>query len=812
MPISFTGNYSQNVVAATDLSLESEARPEISWQPLWRELDLVFGLAVDGGGAQTLLNPANFATLPRAGVQLADVTVLGSDGGDRIFAGVGSLIDGAGGSDELFNIDSQGNNLLIGGDGADRLFLRAVNDRVIGGQLFRDATAFGLSPFTALVDRERDSFLIDAADPGNDGSLQILDYEPGIDALLINGTTPEGNWAAVRQQLQQMNIAINAAPQLSATPVVIGLNPGDNHTQDLSSFGFDLDTDKLELLKFSGPDWISTSGTTVKASVPTTLTADQLASIALLMGFSDGKAISTFTAKLILNAAPTKLELTNAISSLAENTNTTSRIKLADLAITDDALGTNTISLSGPDSASFEVVGSTLFLKAGTSLNFEAKTSYTTTISVSDPALTDSTPASAAFSLAITDINEAPTTSGIPNIAAVENEAARTVQLSSAFSDPDTYDKQLTFGIAQNSNPGLINASIAPGTDALLIDFTKNKSGSGTIEVRATDSGSNSISARFTVFVAPADANKDGIPDKDQANVIPISTPNQSFATFVSEASGPIPSVNAISNPDPTTAPTGVDFNQGFYSVDYNGLKPGASTILTLYLPEGSTANSYWKYGPVNTGGSNQWYDFSFDPATNTGAKFRDINGDGQNEILLHFTDGLRGDNDLTVNGSIADPGAPAFDPRRNQEPSPGIRLRATRKRDVLTGTPEDDTFIFPAFQSTSTKRKPRYDRVTNFEQGDRILIPRFKENVMGTSDDSMIPNSRGSAKRLGYNAINKALGEGFRGKSIAAFNVERFDGTFVAINAKRPGFDRHDMLIFLDGYNIGTDGPILLA
>jgi len=54
------------------------------------------------------------------------------------------------------------------------------------------------------------------------------------------------------------------------------------------------------------------------------------------------------------------------------------------------------------------VIGSALFLKAGTALNFEAKPSLAVSVSASDPSLPGSTPVSAAFALAISDVNEAP--------------------------------------------------------------------------------------------------------------------------------------------------------------------------------------------------------------------------------------------------------------------------------------------------------------------------------------------------------------------------------------------------------------------
>jgi len=113
------------------------------------------------------------------------------------------------------------------------------------------------------------------------------------------------------------------------------------------------------------------------------------------------------------NRPPTAVELANAIASLAENTNTSSRIKLADIAISDDAFGSNSISLQGVDAAAFEVIGTALFLKAGTSLNYEIKTSYAVTVSVGDTTLAGSSPVSTAYSLAVTDVNDAPVFSAL---------------------------------------------------------------------------------------------------------------------------------------------------------------------------------------------------------------------------------------------------------------------------------------------------------------------------------------------------------------------------------------------------------------
>jgi hypothetical protein len=110
-----------------------------------------------------------------------------------------------------------------------------------------------------------------------------------------------------------------------------------------------------------------------------------------------------------VNEAPTALSFTDAKTSLAENISTTSRIKVANIVVTDDALGAEALSLAGADSSKFEIVGSELFLRAGVILDFEAKASYAVTINVNDPAVGGSIDISRPFALSVTNVNEAPT-------------------------------------------------------------------------------------------------------------------------------------------------------------------------------------------------------------------------------------------------------------------------------------------------------------------------------------------------------------------------------------------------------------------
>jgi hypothetical protein len=176
--------------------------------------------------------------------------------------------------------------------------------------------------------------------------------------------------------------------------------------------------------------------------------------------------------------------------------------------------------------------------------------------------------------------------------------------------------------------------------------------------------GSNTDSDGVTNAVeagAPngGDGNSDHIPDSQQDNV--TSLPNavdQQYVTIVSPAETALENVSATANP-PEDAPTGVEFPVGFFEFTVSGLTAGGSTTVTLLLPAGHTFGTYYKYGPEPGPGNEtpHWYEFLWDGTpTGTGAEIL------PDRIILRFVDGLRGDSDLTVNGQIHDPGAPAID------------------------------------------------------------------------------------------------------------------------------------------------------
>jgi Domain of unknown function (DUF4114) len=103
------------------------------------------------------------------------------------------------------------------------------------------------------------------------------------------------------------------------------------------------------------------------------------------------------------NLAPTGINFTNSLASIASTTSTATAVKVADLSAIDDGLGTNVFTLAGADAASFQITGNSLFLKAGTVLNPTTKPSLGITVNVDDAAVGTTTPdATKAFTLAVT--------------------------------------------------------------------------------------------------------------------------------------------------------------------------------------------------------------------------------------------------------------------------------------------------------------------------------------------------------------------------------------------------------------------------
>ena len=142
------------------------------------------------------------------------------------------------------------------------------------------------------------------------------------------------------------------------------------------------------------------------------------------------------------NLAPS-VEVTPVVTEIAENAVLDAPLKVADIVLTDDGVGDNVLGLDGDDAGLFEIVttngASELFLEAGTSLDFETAAQLDVTVTVDDTAMDGTPGASAGFSLAVTDVNEAPTVTVTPVVTSLPEDAdtAAAIVIATVVVDDD---------------------------------------------------------------------------------------------------------------------------------------------------------------------------------------------------------------------------------------------------------------------------------------------------------------------------------------------------------------------------------------
>ncbi|MCU0884809.1 MAG: cadherin repeat domain-containing protein [Beijerinckiaceae bacterium] len=138
-----------------------------------------------------------------------------------------------------------------------------------------------------------------------------------------------------------------------------------------------------------------------------------------------------------VNEAPTAAVLANPALVLQENSVIPpGGVKVGDIAITDDALGTETLALAGPDAGFFQIVGTELFF-VGPSPDFEAKASYQVTVLVDDVTVGATPDLSLNITVSISDLNEGPSALTLAGPRLVAENATGAVIGAVSVTDPD---------------------------------------------------------------------------------------------------------------------------------------------------------------------------------------------------------------------------------------------------------------------------------------------------------------------------------------------------------------------------------------
>ena len=203
------------------------------------------------------------------------------------------------------------------------------------------------------------------------------------------------------------------------------LAPGESCTYPGTDAEFSvLNNGSGQFLFFTSGNNITIRNTTING-VSYTLVANKLAS-----GSWEIEELADSEAPGTTNTAPTFTDGASTTRSVAENTASGQHIGRA-VSATDADNDTLTYTLGGTDAASFGIDATTGQLKTKAALDYETKTTYTVTITVSDGNLTDTI----AVTINVTDVTE--------NSAPVFTEGAsttRTVELPPKPENPGDMD------------------------------------------------------------------------------------------------------------------------------------------------------------------------------------------------------------------------------------------------------------------------------------------------------------------------------------------------------------------------------------
>ena len=262
--------------------------------------------------------------------------------------------------------------------------------------------------------------------------------------------------------------------------------------------------------QLSGTDAASFSidSNTGQLKTSATVNYETKSSYTVTVTVTDGSSTDTITVTINVtdaNDAPQFTDGANTTRSIAENTDASSNIGDA-VAATDEDDDTLTYTLGGNDAASFSIVSTSGQLQTKAALNYEAKSSYAVTISVTD---NNGGSASINVTINVTDANDAPVFSDGENTTrSIAENTASGADIGTAVTatDADT-DNTLTYtlGGTDAESFSIVSTSGQLQTKAAL-DYETKTSYTVTVSVSDGEGGSDSITV--TINVTDEDENR----------------------------------------------------------------------------------------------------------------------------------------------------------------------------------------------------------------------------------------------------------------------------------------------------------------
>ena len=221
---------------------------------------------------------------------------------------------------------------------------------------------------------------------------------------------------------------------------------------------------------------------------------------------SDGNLTETITVtinvtnlnEVVTQNAPVFSEGTSTTRSIAENTSSGTNIGSAITATDTDAGTTLVYLISGTDASSFSIVSSTGQLKTNAALDYEAKSSYTVTVTASDGNLTDTI----TVTINVTNANDAPIfDDGTTTTRVVGEEVDIGTNVGAPILASDQDKDILTYSLGGTDAVSFtIDSSTGQLKTGVELDFDTKRTYSVTVTVRDDDT-SNSLTDTITVTI-----------------------------------------------------------------------------------------------------------------------------------------------------------------------------------------------------------------------------------------------------------------------------------------------------------------------
>ena len=327
---------------------------------------------------------------------------------------------------------------------------------------------------------------------------------------------------------------VNEAPSFATNTATRSIAENTASGEDIGAAVVATDPDADDTLTYSlgGTDVDSFSIVNTNGQLRTNVALDHetKASYSVTVTATDSDNLSDTTTVTItvtnVNEAPNFTEGSSATRAIAENTASDTDIGSA-VAATDPDDDTLTYTLGGADAASFSINGTNGQLKTSAALDYEAKSSYSVSITVSDSELTDTID----VTINVTDVDEnrpPAFAEGTSTTRAIAENTAADTNIGAAVSATDPDDDTLTYTLSgADAESFSIDGTNGQLQTSAALDYETQTSYAVTVSVSDGNGGSDSIAVTINVTDV----------DETPANRAPIFTDGTSTARSIAENS-----------------------------------------------------------------------------------------------------------------------------------------------------------------------------------------------------------------------------------------------------------------------------------